>query len=119
MKEFSQMITEKEVSAFIELTGDNNRIHWDKEYTKMFERPVAHGMLIASYISRMIGTMLPGEGTVWNTAEITWIKPVYIFDKIRVRAEILRERGGFAELQVDVFNQNDEQVIKCHCWVKK
>jgi acyl dehydratase len=115
---FSQMITEKEVSAFMDLTGDDNKIHWDKSYTRQFERPVAHGMLVASYISKMIGTMLPGEGAVLSSANFSWLHPVYIFDKITIKAKIIYKKDKFVEMETDVYNQNDELVVTGQVWVK-
>jgi acyl dehydratase len=115
---FSQMITEKEVSAFMELTGDDNKIHWDKAYTRQFERPVVHGMLVASYISKMIGMILPGEGAVLSSANFSWLHPVYIFDKITIKAKITYSKDKFVEMETDVYNQNDELVVTGQVWVK-
>jgi 3-hydroxybutyryl-CoA dehydratase len=59
-------ITEEDVLRFAEATGDQNPVHLDREVAaaSIFGRRVAHGMLSASLISAVLGTQLPGPGTV-------------------------------------------------------
>jgi acyl dehydratase len=115
--QFSHQITENDVLQFVKLTWDTNSVHTEP---KMFDRPIVHGMLIASYISRMIGTILPGEGSVWNNEFITWHNPVFVGDTVTVRAWIidLIDREKFVHLQTNVYNQIDELVIRGHGWIK-
>jgi acyl dehydratase len=75
-------------------------------------------MLVASYISKMIGTMLPGEGAVLSSANFSWLHPVYIFDKITIKAKIIYKKDKFVEMETDVYNQNDELVVTGQVWVK-
>ena len=63
---FEHVITEGDVQAFANLTGDFNPLHTDSEFAKttMFQKQVVHGMLSASFISTIIGTSLPGSGAL-------------------------------------------------------
>ena len=67
MAELNHIITQNDIDKFVELTGDDNKLHIDKEYASktIFKKPVAHGMLSASFISTIIGTKLPGDGALW------------------------------------------------------
>ena len=60
-------ITESDVVTFAQVSGDTNPLHLDKEYASksLFKERVAHGMLTAGLISAVIGTELPGVGTIY------------------------------------------------------
>lgn len=112
-KEF--LITEETGQAFAEVSQDKNPVHLDEAYAKKtrFGRKIAHGMLMGSYISSMIGTELPGEGTIYMKQELTFLRPVYYGDRIRVEIRVceLQEEKKRAVLSTNCYNQNGEQVI--------
>lgn len=114
--EFTHKITERDIEAFVNLTGDDNRIHIDKDFAKKtsFQKPVAHGMLSASFISTIIGTKIPGDGALWYSQSLEFLIPVRVNDVITVKAEVLskNERLNSIELKTDVCNQNKQLVIK-------
>lgn len=113
--EIQHKITEKDIEKFVDLTGDDNRLHVDKEYAKTtnFKKPVAHGMLGASFISTIIGTKLPGDGALWFSQNLEFLLPVRIGDKITVKAEVtnILKRQNIIVLRTDVFNQYKQKVI--------
>ena len=65
--ELEHVVTPEDLEKFVDLTGDDNRLHVDASYAARtsFKKPVAHGMLGASFISTIIGTRLPGDGALW------------------------------------------------------
>ena len=65
--ELTHTITNNDISQFVQLTGDDNRLHLDEEFSRKTEmrKPVAHGMISASFISTIIGTKIPGDGALW------------------------------------------------------
>jgi len=65
--ELTHTITLSDIEKFVDLTGDDNKLHVDEDYARKttFKKPVAHGMLGASFISTVIGTKLPGDGALW------------------------------------------------------
>lgn len=114
------VVTEEEIVAFARLTGDNNPLHTDHEYTKthMFGQPVAHGLLvlsIASGLSWQLGfmqeTVLAFRGLEWKFS-----RPVFIGDRIRVKVEVYQRKamprlgGGAVIFDVKVLNQDDDVV---------
>jgi 3-oxoacyl-[acyl-carrier protein] reductase len=120
--EISHIITEKDVDKFVELTGDDNRLHIDSEFagTTQFKKRVVHGMLGASFISTIIGTKLPGDGSLWFSQSLEFILPVRIGDEITVIAEVISKNAKeqIVELQTDIFNQNKQKVTTGKAKVK-
>ncbi len=112
--ELTHVITAADVEKFVDLTGDDNKIHVDSRFagTTPFKKPVVHGMLGASFISTIIGTKLPGDGALWFSQSLEFIMPVRVGDEITVVAEVKNkfERERIIELQTDIFNQNRQRV---------
>ena len=87
---FSKTITESDVYLFAGITGDLNPAHVDEEYAKgtYFKTRIAHGMLTASFISTIIGTLLPGPGSIYLSQEVKFLAPVRFGDTITAIAEV-------------------------------
>ena len=49
---------------------------------------VVHGMLLGGYISAVIGTKLPGAGTIYLSQSLRFKRPVRIGDEVLVRVEV-------------------------------
>jgi 3-hydroxybutyryl-CoA dehydratase len=87
---FSKTISESDVYLFAGVTGDFNPAHVNEDYAKntYFKTRIAHGMLTASFISTVIGTMLPGPGSIYMRQAVNFLAPVHIGDTITACAEI-------------------------------
>lgn len=81
---FTKTITEADVYMYAGITGDFNPAHIDEEYAKntMFNTRIAHGILTAGFISNVLGTKLPGPGTIYLSQDLKFTKPVYFGDTI-------------------------------------
>jgi acyl dehydratase len=79
------------IRAFAEVSGDSNPMHLDPEFGDLtrFGGPIAHGMLSASFISAVIGTMLPGPGAIYVTQSLRFTAPVRAGDVITARVEVV------------------------------
>ena len=64
---FSKTITESDVYNFAGLVGDFNDVHINQVAAEksMFGKRIAHGMLVGSFISTVLGMYLPGPGTIY------------------------------------------------------
>ncbi|OWY37600.1 (R)-hydratase [Xenophilus sp. AP218F] len=84
-------ITEADVLLFAAVSGDNNPVHLDQAYaeTTTFETRVAHGMLTASLISGVIGTQLPGYGTIYLSQSTRFKAPVRIGDNVQTKVTVV------------------------------
>ncbi len=112
----SKTITETDVVWFAGLIGDFSPIHVNAEYAKhtRFKARIAHGMLSASLISSVLGTRLPGAGTLYLGQQLKFLAPVYIGDTVTAVAEILkiREDKPIITLRTDCFNQHGQKVVE-------
>ncbi len=87
----TRIVRSQDIQSFAELSGDYNPIHLDEEYAAAtrFGRRIAHGMLSASFISTVIGTRLPGIGSVYVSQSINFIAPVFLDDVVETIVEIM------------------------------
>ncbi len=87
---FTKTVSESDIYLFAGVTGDLNPAHIDESYASgtFFKTRIAHGMLSAGFISAVIGTKLPGPGTIYMKQEIKFLAPVRIGDTITARAEV-------------------------------
>lgn len=115
-EKLSHVITVEDIDRFVQLTGDDNRLHMDDEFAKQtpFKKRVVHGMLGASFISTIIGTKLPGDGALWFSQSLEFLLPVRIGDKLEVEAEVIKkyDRDYTIELSTTIKNQNKQVVTK-------
>jgi 3-oxoacyl-[acyl-carrier protein] reductase len=122
VKKITHQLTQEDIKCFVELTGDDNRLHTDTDYASKtsFKKPVAHGMLGASFISTIIGTKIPGDGALWISQSLEFLLPVRIGDLLIVRAEVIKkdDRNQVIELKTDVINQHKQKVIQGFAKVK-
>lgn len=72
--------SQEQENLFMELTGDNNPVHWDNNAALKagFTQPIVHGMLAASMIGKVLGMDFPGNGTINIERNFTFIQPLYI-----------------------------------------
>jgi 3-hydroxybutyryl-CoA dehydratase len=89
--EFSKTISESDVYLYAGVTGDFNPAHIDEQYAQQtfFKTRIAHGMLAAGLISTVLGTRLPGPGSVYVRQEIDFLAPVRIGDTLTARVEVV------------------------------
>ncbi|RLB00660.1 MAG: enoyl-CoA hydratase [Deltaproteobacteria bacterium] len=89
--EFSKTIAESDVYLYAGLTGDFNPAHINEEYAEktFFKTRIAHGMLPAGFISAILGTQLPGPGTIYLEQEFKFLAPVRMGDTITARVEVI------------------------------
>lgn len=84
------VIEEKAGEEFAAISGDYNPIHLDEEVAEksIFKKKIVHGMLVGSYISGIIGNEFPGEGSIYMTQNLSFMKPIYYNETIIIRIEI-------------------------------
>ena len=112
---FSKTVSESDVYLFAGVTGDLNPAHVNEAYAKdtFFKTRIVHGMLSASFISTVIGTMLPGPGTVYMRQEVRFLAPVKFGDTVTAIvevAEIIAEKKQ-VRLKTYCINQENTTVV--------
>lgn len=90
--EIERTVTDADVRAFAEVTGDENPVHLDEDYAARtrFKGRVAHGMLTGGHISAVLGTRLPGPGVIYISQSMNFRRPVRIGDEVKTRATVTR-----------------------------
>lgn len=119
--EISKTITETDVYNFAGVCGDFNPVHVNVSEAEksIFKNRVAHGALVSSFISTVLGMYLPGPGTIYLSQKCDFLKPVYFNDTITAKVEICSiDIRGKARLRTQVYNQREEMVIDGEAIVK-
>lgn len=117
---FAKTISEGDVYLFAGITGDVNPLHVNQPAAEksLFKSRVAHGCLVDSLVSTILGMRLPGEGTIFLEKSVKYLKPVYLGDTVTVTitaAEKLEK--GRVRFDISYVNQKNEEVISGSCLV--
>jgi len=88
---YSQVIDDKLVRAFADLSGDHNAIHVDDAVaaTSRFGQRIAHGAILFGIVSKVLGMDMPGVGTVYLNQTCNFKLPVFIGDTVTLNASII------------------------------
>lgn len=113
--EASKCFTMEDVLQFAQLSGDNNPLHVDEAYAEQgrFGRCVVHGILVSGLISKVLGTQLPGEGSIYLEQNLSFRKPVYVGDTVtaRIRITEIRQEKKIVILETNVYDQAEQCII--------
>jgi acyl dehydratase len=102
-----------DVTDFARISGDDNPIHLDAAVAVEagFGREVVHGMLVASLISRLLGTRLPGPGTILLGQQLTYKRAVLVGDVVRASVEVLSVRADKPVVVLRTWVETDEVAL--------
>ncbi len=113
---FGKTLTEADVYQFAGILGNFNPLYVNKEFaaqTPLKER-VVPTMLVASLVSKILGTQLPGNGTVHIAQQVEFLLPVFIGDTVEARIEATRIDGKLGRVWFDIVctNRKGEVVMR-------
>ena len=112
----TKMFNDADVRKFAEISGDKNPVHLDDDYAAQtqFKKRLVHGMLTAGLISAVLGTELPGEGSIYLNQNIQFRAPVFIDDTITAKVTVIKihERKPIITLETICTNQDGVVVIE-------
>ena len=113
--EYAKTVTDADVMAFAEVTGDFNPVHVDEEAAarSSFGGRIAHGMLAAGLISAVLAMKLPGPGTIYLGQTLRFTRPVRIGDTVTARVEVLEVNAPKRRVRLATTcrNQHGEKVL--------
>jgi 3-hydroxybutyryl-CoA dehydratase len=111
----TKKVSEEDVIQFAKVTLDANPILLDASFAQKsrFKNKIAHGMLSAGLISAVLGTKLPGVGTIYLHQSLSFVAPVYFGDEITAEATITswNPEKRIAKLLTRCFNQDNKDVL--------
>lgn len=83
-------VTEDRIERFAEASDDFNPVHMDEAYASKtaYRGRIAHGLLSASFGSAVVGTILPGAGSIYLTQTLAFHRPVRIGDVVTARITV-------------------------------
>jgi phosphate acetyltransferase/phosphate butyryltransferase len=102
----SKKITRDDIALFSVISGDINPAHLDPEYaqTDLFHRIIAQGVLTAGLVSAVLGTKLPGPGTIYLSQELKFIAPVSPGDMVTATCTVTQK-----------IPEKHRVILDCHC----
>ncbi|MBR0576384.1 MaoC family dehydratase [Proteiniclasticum sp. BAD-10] len=113
---YERTVTEADVVMFGGVSGDLNPAHFNEKYARdtMFKGRIVHGMLTASYFSTVLGTLLPGPGTIYLGQELKFTKPVRVQDTIKAVVTVteINLEKNIVKLETIAYNESGEVVVK-------
>jgi phosphotransacetylase/acyl dehydratase len=108
-------LTQEDIELFAVVSGDVNPAHLDPAYaeTDLFHRIIAHGMWGGAQISAVLGTQLPGPGTIYLSQDLHFHAPVGIGDTITTRIAVREKKPEKQRVVLDCrcTNQAGQEVI--------
>ena len=114
-KEFKITITELMIEKFSELSGDFSPIHMNENFakSKKFNGRLVHGMLLASFLSRMVGMYLPGKHALYTSQSLEFHNPCFINDKITISSVITdkSEATKIIKINSEIINEKNEILL--------
>lgn len=111
----TKRFTDADVAGFAAVSGDANPAHMDEAYAKttIFKARIVHGFLVGSLFSAILGTELPGLGSIYTNQTLKFTKPVYLGDTVTATVtvkELVPEKNRVI-LDTVAVNQNGDVVI--------
>lgn len=91
----SKRIDKQDIADFARLSGDINPIHFG-------ERPLVHGIYLAGLVSGVIGTKLPGNGSILVSKSLRFPNACFAGDRVEIEVQLLSIR----------------KLIKCGFWCR-
>jgi phosphate acetyltransferase len=110
-------LSKKDIELFAAVSGDVNPAHLDEDFAKtdIFHGIVGHGMWLGAQISRLLGTVMPGPGTIYLEQNIKFKKPVRIGDQVTIKLTVREKPEGPKPVVVFdcvALNQKNETVME-------
>lgn len=111
----THVLNKRDIQLFAIMSGDVNPAHVNPEYAKndIFHAIVGHGMWTGALISTVLGTKLPGPGTIYLSQSLKFVLPVIIGDKITIKVTVIKKyiRKPILILNCICYNQKKKIVV--------
>lgn len=108
-------LSQRDIELFAAMSGDVNPAHMDPAYarTDMFHRVIAHGMWGGALVSTVLGTELPGPGTIYLSQDLHFQAPIGVGDTVTITVTAMEKIATRQHIIFDCrgHNQNGEDVL--------
>ena len=112
-KELYKLIKVSDINEFAKISGDYSSIHMDDDYAKEngFEGRIAHGALLISWLSRIIGMELPGKKSILVEIKNKFFEPMYINDEIKITVEVISKSEATKYISLKSTCKKNKKII--------
>ena len=112
-REFKITITNSMIDEFAKLSGDFNPLHVDEKYaqTTKFGKRVVHGMLLASFLSQMVGMYLPGKHALYSSQTLEFHNPCFVGNEISVTSKVIDKSQSTKIIKIESKISNEENKL--------
>jgi 3-oxoacyl-[acyl-carrier protein] reductase len=100
---WEHVVAASDVDAFAALSGDDNQLHLDDAFARShgFRGRVVHGMLLGAWLSRVLGTQLPGPGVLWLSQNIRFARAIYVGDRVEIVVRVKHKADALRTLVLE------------------
>ncbi len=102
----TRFMSDEDVRLFAQVSGDDNPIHLDPEYAATHApggKPIVHGVLLLSIVSKVLGRDFPGAGSVAVSISAKFLRPVPVNSEIKVEVQVSEKIERFRHVKMKVF----------------
>ena len=112
---FTITITESMINEFAKISGDNNPLHMDEYYASktQFGKRVCHGMLLASFFSRLIGMYMPGKNALYFSQTLNFQTPCFVGDLVTIEGVVIDKSQStrIITIKTTAYNQANKCLV--------
>ncbi|MEL7029266.1 MAG: MaoC/PaaZ C-terminal domain-containing protein, partial [Pseudomonadota bacterium] len=104
-------LTQDDFNAFAQLSGDDNPIHVDPEFSARtsFGRTVSHGMLLYTILRGLAGRLAPG--TLQVSQDLMFPAPTFADEPIRFLAKIEEDNGSYIQIAMRAERSTTDECV--------
>lgn len=112
---FTEKITKSSLVSFANLSGDYSPLHMDEDYAKStkFKKRVCHGMLLASFFSKLVGMYIPGKNALYFSQTLNFQNPCFVDDTVTVQGQVIDKSDStrIITLKTSIYNQTGSCLV--------
>jgi|CXWL01.1.fsa_nt_gi acyl dehydratase len=112
---FTVHITESIINEFARISGDYNPLHMNEQYAAktQFGKRVCHGMLLASFFSRLVGMYIPGKNALYFSQTLSFQMPCFVGDEVTITGEVIDKSQStrIITIKTTIHNQMGECLV--------
>ena len=112
---FTVHITESIINEFARISGDHNPLHMNEQYAAktQFGKRVCHGMLLASFFSRLVGMYMPGKNALYFSQTLSFQIPCFVGDEVTITGEVIDKSQStrIITIKTTIHNQMGECLV--------
>ena len=110
---FEKIVDVELVNKFAEVSGDFSPLHVDAEYGKQtrFGGNIAHGALLGSFFSALVGMLCPGEKALYLSQPLNFKKPLVVGGEVLVFGKVISKSDAARMIEIETIAKNKSEEV--------